>query len=165
MKNKLIGWVIFWVCVLTIAYLASSCLSRANAGQKRTVVIELTEQWGQLKVNDELMDHDFTYGGYEVETMAYATTQSIAICRVIIFPEYFIFDWTLKPGVHEEFKTAIIFNKQHNEATEFDIQNSGVVKIPIHKGVNEYDLYTYTGETVGIVEFDIFNALRIDATE
>ena len=165
MRKTVIQWVITCVILLALILGLNECLSRANAGQTRTVVIELTDQWGQLKVNDEIMDHNFTLGGYEVETMAYATTQSIAICRVIIFPEYFIFDWTLKPGVHEEFKTAIIYNKRHNEATEFNIQNSGVVKIPIHDGVNEYDLYAYTGETVGIVEFDIFNALRIEATE
>lgn len=140
-----------------------------RAEEKPLFTIELTEEWGKIKVNDEILDNDFEieFEGvkYIVETMKYSTTHSIEICKVEVYEDEFIFIWELKPNAHEEFKTATIYNKTHNEKTHFDVTHKGSVKVPILDGKNDYDLYAYTGQTVGIVEFDLFDPIKIEVVK
>lgn len=129
------------------------------------ITINLTEEWGKIDVNGEIMDTDFTMGNYRIETMAYSTTHSIEVCQVEIHEDYFVFTWDLVDGAHEEFIYGAIYNKQHEEKTWFVIANTGCVVVPIYAGQNDYDLYCYTGQTVGIIEFDLFDPIKIEVQE
>ena len=138
---------------------------------------EVTEAWGLLNVNcsDQILNeesdvdiqkpHDFQVETvdriYNIQTIAYYTKSSLESGKITVYPTYLLFEWKLVDGAHENFKTATIYNETFDEYTDFDITNKGSVEIPYHVGTNDYDLYCYTGQTVGLIEFDILDALIV----
>jgi len=128
------------------------------------LTFELSEDWGLLLVNGiERVPHDFEIVVdnyyFNVQTIPYDTNRSITKCCVDVYERYLVYSWELYPEAHKEFKTGEFYNKTHDEITEFEITPTGSVKIPYHEGVNDYDAYFYTGETVGLLEFDLFDPL------
>jgi hypothetical protein len=139
-----------------------------KAEEKPLFSFQLTEEWGILDVDGEEKTNDFEiYAGktFTVQTTPYWTKSSIRICKVEVYEKYIKFTWKLADGAHEEFKTGEICNKNHSEFTPIEIENSGEVWIPYYEGLNDYDAYFYTGQTVGIIEFDLFDVLILYVEE
>ena len=134
-----------------------------NSLSSPLLTFELSPEWGILLVNGEPSPHDFEIVVdnyyFNIQTMPYDTKHSITTCCVDIYEGYLVYSWELYPEAHKEFKTGEFYNKTHDEITEFEITPTGSVKIPYHEGVNDYDAYFYTGETVGLLEFDLFDPL------
>lgn len=148
--------------ILIIVLILFLCIPLVRAEEKPLFTFQLTEEWGILDVDGELMPNDFEiYAGknFTIQTTPYWTKSSIRICKVEVYDKYIKFVWKLAEGAHEEFKTGEFCNKENQEFTPIEIENSGEVWIPYYNGLNDYDAYFYTGQTVGIVEFDLFDVL------
>jgi hypothetical protein len=135
-----------------------------NSTTTPILTFELSEDWGILLINGiEQKPHDFEIVVdnyyFNIQTMPYWTQSSITVAVVDVYEGYLVYSWELYPEAHKEFKYGKFVNKTHNEVTEFDITPSGSVIIPYYEGVNDYDAYFYTGETVGLLEFDLFDPL------
>ena len=135
--------------------------------------ISLTPTWGLLDFSNGTEEYqvanDFVYETkdyvYVVQTTPYWTQSSIKFCQICIMDNKTIkFTWDLD-GNHSEFKKAVILNTETDVKTEFDIQTQGSVSFPYQIGFNSYDLYCYTGNTVGFVEFDLFEVLLLDVSK
>lgn len=133
----------------------------------------LSDTWGLLNVyiGDQLYQepHDFVLEigshRYAVQTTPYSNMISIEVCDVFVYENRIKFVWKLVDGAYEEFVSATVCNKENDETTTFNIENSGIIFIPYHDGLNDYDLYCYTCQTVGIVEFDLFDVLILYVEE
>lgn len=159
------------VVFLTVASLCFWCSCNVIAVEQEKPIFSfgLSDTWGLLNVeiNGQVYQepHDFVIEvdsyRFVVQTMPYDNKHSIEICKIDVFENRIKFTWKLVDGAHEEFVSATACNKEHDEATIFNIENSGIVYIPYHKGLNDYDLYCYTGQSVGIVEFDLFDVVLL----
>jgi len=158
MKRILITFLILFLCIPLV-----------RAEEKPLFTFQLTEEWGILDVDGEEKPNDFEiYAGcknFTIQTTPYWTKSSIRICLVEVYERYIKFIWKLAEGAHEEFKTGEIYNKNHAEFTPIEIENSGEAWIPYYDGLNDYDAYFYTGQTVGIIEFDLFDVLILYVEE
>jgi hypothetical protein len=133
----------------------------------------LSDTWGLLNVyiGDQTYQepHDFVIEissrRYAIQTTSYYNKSSIEVCDIFVYEDQFKFLWKLVDGAHEEFVSATVCNKENDEATTFNIENSGIVFIPYYDGLNDYDLYCYTGKRVGIIEFDLFDVLILYVEE
>jgi hypothetical protein len=162
-KKILLFLTIFSLCFLC------SCSAVAIEQEKPIFSFELSDTCGLLNVeiNDQTYQepHDFVLeidsSRFVVQTMPYDNKHSIEIGRIDVYDNRIKFTWKLVDGAHEKFVSATACNKEHDEATTFNIENSDIVYIPYYKGLNNYDLYCYTGQTVGIIEFDLFDVISL----
>jgi len=155
--------------ILIAFFILFLCLPSTHAEATPLFSFQLTDEWGILDVDGELEPYDFEiYKGcknFVIQTTPHWTQSSIRICKVEVYDKYFKFTWQLAGGAHEEFKTGEICNKENSEFTPIEIENSGEAWIPYYDGLNDYDAYFYTGQTVGLFEFDLFDVLILYVEE
>lgn len=134
---------------------------------------ELTPEWSLLELTygeeTKIVPNDFEFETserrYIVQTIPYSNKASAEKLKITVYPTYLLLEWKLIEGAHENFKTVKIYNEEHDEYTEIDVTNSGSVEILYHVGINDYDIYCYTGQTVGLIEFDLFDVLIVYVEE